>query len=63
MDTGTPPDQWLRFLPVGAGLPWFRTQQTAPWSPEEVPLPGALTRPGSEDPRIPESQELVTQES
>jgi hypothetical protein len=22
-DTGTPPDQWLGFLPVGAGLSWF----------------------------------------
>jgi hypothetical protein len=46
-DTGTQPDQCLWFLPVGAGLLWFRTQQTAPCSPEEVPLPGALTCAGS----------------
>ena len=33
-------------------LPWFQTQQTAPQSTEEVPLPGALTHPGYSDPRI-----------
>jgi hypothetical protein len=26
-DTGTPPDQWLRFLPVSAILPWFPALQ------------------------------------
>jgi hypothetical protein len=47
MDTGSPPEQWLRFLLVSTVLPWFQTQQTAPWSPEEAPLPGALKHPGS----------------
>jgi hypothetical protein len=43
----TLPNQWLRFLLVNTGLPWFRTQWTAARSPEEVPLPSALNHPGS----------------
>ena len=52
-NTGTPPDQWLRFISVSTSLSWFRIQEIAPQSPEEVPIPGNLTRPGSYDPRIP----------
>ena len=43
----TLPNQWLRFLLVNTGLPWFQTQWTAARSPEEVPLPSALNHPGS----------------
>jgi hypothetical protein len=35
------------FWSVSMALPWFWTQWTASWSPEEVPLPGSLTHPGS----------------
>jgi hypothetical protein len=46
-DTGALPDQWLRFLLIGAGIPLFQTHETALRSPEEIPIPGAVTRPGS----------------
>jgi hypothetical protein len=61
-DAGTPPDQWHRFLPVWAGVlsrHWAQTLQPVPQHPEEAPLPGVLTHPGSQDPRglvTPESQ-------
>ena len=45
--TGALPDHRLVFLPVTIGLPWFQTQWTAPWSPEEVPLPGSTKCPVS----------------
>ena len=47
-DTGAPlsPNQWFEFLLESSGLHWFGTQQSAPWSPEEIPLPGTLTNPG-----------------
>jgi hypothetical protein len=38
--------------------PWVQTLQPALQYPEAAPLPGALTRPRSKDPRIPGSQEL-----
>ena len=37
---------------------WFRTQMRAPRSPEEILLPGVLTHQGSQDLRIPGSQEF-----
>jgi hypothetical protein len=54
-DTGTLPNQWLRFLPVSTGLPWLQTKQTVPHPPEKVPLPGNLM---CQDLRIPGSQKL-----
>ena len=33
--------------------PWARAPQPVPQHPEETPLPGALTRPGPQDLRIP----------
>ena len=44
---GTRPDQWLGFILIGSGIPWFRTHQTAPWSPEETPLIDTITCPRS----------------
>jgi hypothetical protein len=46
-DTGALPDQRLQFLLISSGFPWFWTDQTAPWSSKETPLPGTVTRPGS----------------
>ena len=51
-DMGHLPDQQLRFLLTSASTLWFQTNQTAPRSPEETPLPGTETRPGSLDSRI-----------
>jgi hypothetical protein len=52
-DRGNPPDQRLRFLLVGVGLPWFWTQQ-------RVPRGGSVSRHCNthrilefQDPRIP----------
>ena len=50
-DIGTPPYQWLGFLPVDAGLPWIQIQWTATCSPEEVPLPCTLIHSVSQDHR------------
>jgi hypothetical protein len=40
---------WARAL----SRPWAQTLEPAPQHPETAPLPGALTCPESEDPRIP----------
>jgi hypothetical protein len=66
---GTLPNQGHRFLLVWAGAlsrPWAQTPQPVPQHPEEAPLSGALTRPGSQDHRIPEAwshQDLRVQEA
>jgi hypothetical protein len=44
---GALPDQRLEFLLISIALPWFRTDQTAPQSSEDTPLPVTVTRPGS----------------
>ena len=46
------PISGLSFFRSAIGLSWFRSQWTAPQSPEEAPLPGTLTSPGF---RIPGS--------
>jgi hypothetical protein len=58
---GALPDQRLRFLLIGTGIPWFQTNQTAPCqSPEETPLTGAVTHPGFRIPGSQNNRSLVT---
>ena len=46
-ETRALPDQRLGFLLSSSGLPWFQTDQTAPWASKVTPLPGTVICPWS----------------
>ena len=52
-DRGTPPDQWLKFLPVFKGLPWEQTPSHSQDTKRNL-----HSQELAQDPRITASQEL-----